>query len=125
MEVSAGVDEELVLRGARSLRPCLQDNDDYRNCKLTIRQLKGGEQMMLTPKVAKGLRECRLSAGMTQQQLADVLMIDKSYVSKIENGHAVPDAELYNNWIAVTKGPVFMFRFVFGGADGSKVLQSS
>lgn len=79
---------------------------------------------MLTPKVASGLRRLRIQAEMTQQELADVLMVDKSFISRVENGHQVPDAETYNNWIAVTKGPALMYIYVFGGDDPfSKKLQ--
>jgi transcriptional regulator with XRE-family HTH domain len=83
---------------------------------------------LLTPQVAPVLLKCRKASGMTQKELAEILMIDPSYVSKIENGHAVPDAVLYNNWIAVTKGPVLVFTYVFGewpeGPQGTMIAQT-
>lgn len=81
---------------------------------------------MLTPQVAPVLLQCRKRSGMTQKELAEILMIDPSYVSKIENGHVVPDAELYNNWVSVTNGPVLAFTYIFGeGAGGIKALLST
>lgn len=81
---------------------------------------------MRTPEVSKLLRQVRLNAGMTQQELADVLMVDKAYISRVENGHQIPDAITYNNWLAVTKGPIFAFTYVFGEDGGAtKLLQTS
>ncbi len=40
------------------------------------------------------LRQARRTAGLTQQQLADKLEIDRSMISKIENGKAIPYVNL-------------------------------
>ena len=79
---------------------------------------------MRTPQVGPLLLECRKRAGMTQRELAEQLKIDPSYVSKIENGHVVPDAELYNNWLAVTQSPVLAFTYVFGTFEPERQLQT-
>lgn len=76
---------------------------------------------MHTPNVGPVLRKCRLAAGMTQQQLADVLMVDRVFISQVENGHRRISAEMYNDWIAVTKGPILAFTYVFGEIDGMSV----
>lgn len=73
---------------------------------------------MQTKPVAEGLRQLRIDARMSQQDLAERLMVDKAYISRVENGHRIPDAETYNNWIAATNGPIFMFTYVFGSDTG-------
>ena len=72
---------------------------------------------MHTPNVAPVLKKCRLNAGMSQQQLSEILMVDKTFISRVESGQRRISAELYNDWIAVTKGPVIAFNYVFG-TDG-------
>lgn len=43
-----------------------------------------------------------LRGEMSQQELGDKLFIDRTIVSKIENGHIMPDEDLVNRWIEVT-----------------------
>lgn len=67
------------------------------------------------------LKACRERAGMTQQELSDILMKDVSYISRVENGRQIPDAETYNDWISVTNGPLLAYVYVFG--DDNMKLQ--
>jgi len=69
------------------------------------------------------LKACRERAGLTQQELADILMKDVSFISRVENGKQIPDAETYNDWISATNGGLLMYVYVFGD-DGTKVLQT-
>lgn len=59
------------------------------------------------------LRELRVSAGYTQEKLAEILMLSPSTVSKIENGRT-PDAEVYVDWIYVCTNEPLRFE-VKGG----------
>ena len=47
------------------------------------------------------LRELRIKAGFTQEELADILMTTQATISKIENKLRVPDAPTKDNWVAV------------------------
>lgn len=38
---------------------------------------------------------------MSQQELSEMLFVDRAIVSKIENGHIMPDEELVNRWIGI------------------------
>lgn len=49
--------------------------------------------------VSSELRELRLGAGFTQQELADMLMVDRKYISRVETGAQVPDAIMWLTWI--------------------------
>lgn len=45
--------------------------------------------------VGQIIREARKHEGMTQTQLADIVGIDKSYISRIEKGSVEPSAGLF------------------------------
>ena len=45
-------------------------------------------------RVCTMIREHRKSLGMTQEQLADVLKVDRTYICAIENGRRFPSWEL-------------------------------
>lgn len=79
--------------------------------------------MFHTPRVGPLLRRCRIEAGMTQQKLADILMVEVTFISKVETGKRRISAEMYNDWISVTQGPITAFTYIFG-EGGGKVLQS-
>lgn len=46
-----------------------------------------------TKKVAKRLKQYRLDAGMTQQEVADFAGIDRKTVNRIENYHFLPNID--------------------------------
>ena len=41
------------------------------------------------------LRKARLTAGMTQEQLAFAAEVDRSYISQLENDHRSPTMDLF------------------------------
>ena len=45
-------------------------------------------------RIGDRLRELRLERGLTQQELADMSYIDRSYVAQIETGRKVPRPEV-------------------------------
>lgn len=49
-------------------------------------------------KLRDQLRDMRVSAGLTQVQLADLLSIDQSYLSRIERGDRFVDVFLFVDW---------------------------
>lgn len=44
-------------------------------------------------KVASRIKQNRLEAGLTQQQLADFAGVDRKTINRIENGHFSPNIE--------------------------------
>ncbi|KEQ22852.1 hypothetical protein ET33_21110 [Paenibacillus tyrfis] len=54
---------------------------------------------MTADHISQSLREQRIKAGYTQEQLAAYLDMTQSDVSKIENGRKIPDAVTYENWL--------------------------
>lgn len=69
---------------------------------------------LATRNIGAGLRACRVKAELTQQQLSDALGRDFTYVSKVENGKIIPDADTYNLWIEITNSEVMMFTYIHG-----------
>lgn len=74
--------------------------------------------------IGVGLKACRERMGFTQQELAEQLLKDVTYISRVENGKAVPDAETYNAWIKITGGQMLMHMYVFGDA-GVSITQAA
>lgn len=54
----------------------------------------------MTNKTNLNLRQLRMSKGVSQQELADRINCDRSYISKIENGHANDSVSL-NTLLAI------------------------
>lgn len=84
----------------------------------------------MNKKVAKGsnvgemLKASRERAGMTQQQLAVKLNVDRSTVAKVETGAIrQPAYELVREWCAETNGLDLMSIDFTGNADGWKKLR--
>ena len=74
--------------------------------------------------VGEMLRECRERAGMTQQQLAAMLHIDRSTVAKVETGIIKePSYTLVRQWCAATQGLDLMQLDLAGSVDGWKKLR--
>lgn len=48
-----------------------------------------------TKKVAKRLKQYRLDAGMSQQEVADFAGIDRKTVNRIENFHFMPNIDTF------------------------------
>lgn len=70
------------------------------------------------------MRACRVSAGFTQQRIADSLGKDVTYVSKVENGKIIPDAEIHYLWIEITESRHTMFSYIYRDG-GSRALQNT
>jgi len=60
------------------------------------------KQKMKWKAVGELLRICRSYSGFSQQYVADKLFIDRTLVSKIENGHVPVSSEIMKNWIDLT-----------------------
>ena len=75
--------------------------------------------MLLTAAdMSEKLKQLRIRARFTQEQLADYLGLSTPAVSRIENGHQVPDAVTYENWIWVCTHEVVRFNFVYDRRKG-------
>lgn len=55
-----------------------------------------------TAENAKMLKEFRLRAGLSQDELASRLNIDRAIISRVENGKIVPVHEIVVKWAEVT-----------------------
>lgn len=60
------------------------------------------------------LREMRIRAGLTQEELAHELNRTKSCVSKYERGWKLPDIETFRNWVRITKESRYAVVQLFG-----------
>jgi DNA-binding XRE family transcriptional regulator len=76
-------------------------------------------QMVITAReMSETLRKLRERARYTQEQLADYLGITAATISKIENGHRVPDALTYENWVYICIHPPKRYEFYYEGRQG-------
>lgn len=69
--------------------------------------------MFFDSEIRQELRQLRIQAGYSQEQLADYLALTQSTVSRIENGKQVVDAATYKNWIWVCEHPPVEFEFYY------------
>lgn len=70
------------------------------------------------------LRACRERSGMTQQQLASKLHVDRATIAKVELGIIKePSYTLVRQWCAATNGMDLMSIDFTGSADGWKKLR--
>ena len=58
----------------------------------------------------KILRELRLSAGLTQQQIADALHVDRAHTSHIEQGRRKPSVDALERWVEICGGTFQILR---------------
>jgi len=78
----------------------------------------------LPPILGRGLREYRVNANLSQKDLADAIGINFTYISKIENGTAVPEsvrAALIEYFIR--QGQLSLTSDGLLAADGSKLRE--
>lgn len=69
------------------------------------------------------LRACRERSGMTQEQLAKKLHVDRSVIAKVETGFTKsPSYTLVKQWAAATEGLEMVNMDLTGGRDGWKKL---
>lgn len=54
------------------------------------------------------LKSARLRAGMTQEGLAQLLNREWKYISRVENGHQLPDVMTFDEWVELTQAEDFM-----------------
>jgi transcriptional regulator with XRE-family HTH domain len=74
--------------------------------------------------VAEMLKASRERAGMTQQELASKLGLDRSTIAKVESGAIqYPTYKLVRDWCAATNGLDLMSIDFTGNADGWKKLR--
>jgi DNA-binding XRE family transcriptional regulator len=58
------------------------------------------------------LRQLRLTAKLTQEKLAEYLMLPVRTISKIETGRQIPDAVTYENWLWVCTHETVKFIYI-------------
>jgi len=70
------------------------------------------------------LRICRERAGLNQRELAELLHLDRTTVTKIETGALPhPSYSLVKQWAAITKSEELIGMDLTGSRDGWKKLQ--
>lgn len=63
-----------------------------------------------TKKVAERLKQFRMNAGMTQQEVADYAGIDRKTVNRIENNHFSPNLDtMFRICVALAVKPASLF----------------
>ncbi|WP_018130107.1 helix-turn-helix domain-containing protein [Effusibacillus pohliae] len=67
------------------------------------------------------LRMCRERKGMSQEELARYLRKDRSAISRIENGHDIPDIDEVIMWAEATDSREFI-ALMLTGSEGWKRL---
>ena len=58
------------------------------------------------PDLARVLKDLRLIAGITQQQMADEIGVTRTMLSLWENSKAVPTTKHYFRWLAAAKNAI-------------------
>lgn len=69
------------------------------------------------------LRLVRQRRGMSQEELAEELVVDRSVVSRIESGKQHPPFETVLKWTDVTNAKEVLVAF-FCGVDGTSLMQN-
>ncbi|MNR93439.1 transcription factor [compost metagenome] len=67
------------------------------------------------------LRSCRERAGLTQEQLARQIYVDRTVIAKVETGSLNPSYMLVKDWARVTDS-VDVIRTDLGGAASGKMI---
>ncbi|WP_342510529.1 helix-turn-helix transcriptional regulator [Sporosarcina sp. FSL K6-1522] len=60
------------------------------------------------------LRDCRKSKGFSQSELADVLNLSQSDISKIETDRRIPDTHIFRDWTVATQSMDLGIAFLYG-----------
>lgn len=71
----------------------------------------------------KMLKEFRVKAGMTQEDMADHLHLSQNLVSRMENGSRTILLEEFLKWISVTKQKTVALERIFGKEIAEKALK--
>lgn len=74
-------------------------------------------------KVGAIMRACRVRAGLSQEELADILYVNQSDISKYENDAKEPPVSLFQQWINNTQSAEVMVAFLCG-MDGLGIMQN-
>ena len=69
------------------------------------------------------LKSCRLSCQLSQQDLADILMKDRTVISRIENGQIVPDVYTVMDWAAATNSRGTIAAYIAGDAGFEDMIR--
>lgn len=62
-------------------------------CGMTATPKSRDKRNQVATAVAKRIKECRIAAGLSQEELADVALLDRTRISAIERGVANPTVE--------------------------------
>lgn len=68
------------------------------------------------------LKACRIRAGFSQEELADMLYINQSDISKYETDRKEPTMSMFHAWITNTQTPEVAVAFMYG-MDGIAMIQ--
>jgi transcriptional regulator with XRE-family HTH domain len=69
------------------------------------------------------LRMCRQEAGLSQEQLSQYLLCDRSHISRIESGQDIPDAIELITWAKVTDSQKFIAIYLIGEDNWQKAIE--
>lgn len=69
------------------------------------------------------LKAARVRSGLSQEELAHMLHINQSDVSKYESDRKEPHMSLFRDWTALTQAQDVMVAFICG-MDGLTILQN-
>ncbi|MGG1880163.1 helix-turn-helix transcriptional regulator [Paenibacillus cisolokensis] len=69
------------------------------------------------------MQACRERAGLTQEQMAEMLHRTQACISKYENDHKVPDMPTMIKWVEATGAKEVLIAFLYG-MDGMSILQN-
>jgi len=70
------------------------------------------------------LRAARRRAGLKQEELAVMLFVDRSTISKIETGDITPSYALVKEWARACRAEDLISLHLTGGADGWRKLHA-
>ncbi|MFD0868807.1 helix-turn-helix domain-containing protein [Paenibacillus residui] len=69
------------------------------------------------------MQACRERAGLTQEQMAELLHRSQSCISKYEKDHKAPDVQTLIQWINITNAKEVFVAFLCG-IDGVSIMQN-
>ncbi|QJC54414.1 helix-turn-helix domain-containing protein [Paenibacillus albicereus] len=112
-----------VKRGNEPAASSLHPSDGTEKARVRAGSAQSGGWTAKQQPIGEILKACRERAGMTQEQLARKLHVDRSVLAKVETGAIKnPSYVLVKQWAAATEGLEMVNMDLTGGRDGWKKL---
>ncbi|KKC45849.1 hypothetical protein VE23_25370 [Paenibacillus sp. D9] len=121
---TSGAKSEAVKRGSEPAVSSINPSESTGKARFRARTAQPGAGWPSKQQpIGEILKACRERAGMTQEELAKRLFVDRSIIARVETGATKsPSYTLVKQWAAATEGLEMVNMDLTGGRDGWKKL---